>query len=202
MSWSFQRADPLPNTVSAYSIHKGSCHRREELGPSPTLAKGNTCEIQRLHTYSRFAGWLEVGVCDRRCIQMSRERADPIQPLFTSMIHPLGRTGACTHSTGSRPTHRDEKFSTTAIVPPGLISGSKCHLRHKSACCPVMTYCVRCQWSVQRKYLSVANRDKREYHNMRKSSNKYAPQFLAQKLLSISSEACSTDEILGSLTQA
>lgn len=49
---------------------------------------------------------------------MSRERAVSIQPLFTLMMHPLGRTWACTHATGSRPTHSDEEFFTTAVGSP------------------------------------------------------------------------------------
>ena len=89
-------------------------------------------------------------------------------------------------------------FLPQPLVRPGLTSGVKVSLTtQERLCCPVMTYCVRYQWSVQRKYPSVANRDKREYHNMRQSSNKYAPRFLTLELLS-----CSTDEVLGCHTQA
>ena len=78
------------------------------------------------------------------------------------------------------------KFLPQPLIRPGLISGVKESLTtQERLCCPVMTHCVRYQRSVQRKYLSVANRDKREYHNMRQSSNKYAPQFLARKLLNM-----------------
>ena len=78
------------------------------------------------------------------------------------------------------------KFLPQPLIRLGLNSGVEESLTtQERLCCPVMTYCVRYQWSIQRKYLSVANRDKREYHNMRQSSNKYAPQFLTHKLLNM-----------------